>query len=221
MTVIDDLLPECTVRIDVRDTPAPGPALCQPRHDRDLLPRARMLSSIRTRIQANAVHADHILAVMPSPQTSRMWTEERVIQVDVHRFAADPLDLAVLEGAEIRLTIRLCFSTPVRRWPGTRWPRSPTREKKPLGVPRQPEAEGVGGDGKLAFSSTQIQPGMSGGPLFNDRGGCVTGVVSIRVDPRQALGGYAIPINDCWISTRRFEARTCRPTTATAHGSAL
>lgn len=188
MTIIDDLLPECTVRIDVRNTQA-GTGFFVGRDT--IVTCAHVVESSED--PSKPVDADHILAVMPSRDVADGKTEERRIPVDVHRFVPGKVDLTVLRVREpFDTPIVLLDSSPTlaRDELGTfAYP-----ERKPFGVPRQPIADGVGGDGRVSFSSGQIQPGMSGGPLFNSRLGAVAGVISITRDARQDLGGYAIPI---------------------------
>ena len=189
MTIVDDLLPACTVRIDVRDTPA-GTGFFVGRGL--IVTCAHVVESPAD--PAKAISADDIRAVITPKGTNGATTQEQVIPVDVRSFAPLPShDLAVLK-------VREAFDNP-----SVLLDSAPTLaqdelhtfaypEKKKLGVPRLIRAEGNSGDGLVAFSQGQVQSGMSGAPLFNFRTGAVCGVISISRDRRQALGGYAIPI---------------------------
>jgi hypothetical protein len=188
MPIVDDLLPACTVRIDVRNTHA-GTGFFVGRGL--IVTCAHVVESNED--PSKAVDADHILAVLPSREVVDGRTEERQIPVDVHKFAPGDVDLAVLKVREpFESPVVLLDSSPTLARDELSTFAYP--ERKPLGLPRQPVADGVGGDGRVSFSSGQIQPGMSGGPLFNLRLGAVAGIISITRDARQDLGGYAIPI---------------------------
>jgi S1-C subfamily serine protease len=124
--------------------------------------------------------------------------EEEVVEARLLR--DDPInDLAVLEVAAIRAPLRLRVAHGLEKGD----------DVFTLGFPipslQGPEAKatfghvnalsGIGGDERYVQIDVPIQPGNSGGPLFNQRGE-VVGVVAATLDPRQvmATAGY-IPQN--------------------------
>ena len=69
-------------------------------------------------------------------------------------------------------------------------------EKQTSGVPTLLVVEGQEGPPKARWKLArgQVQPGMSGSAVLNERTGCVFGVLRMTRDWRQDLGGFAIPI---------------------------
>ena len=187
MMIADELLPLCAVRIDVRQTPAGTGFFVAPGL---IVTCAHVVESPADPSQP--VAADDIRALITRKEIGGTVTQERTIEVDVRRFDAKS-DLAVL-------TVRSPFAHPsVLLDSRDALARDKLHtfaypELKLLGVPRLITADGKTGDNLIAFSQAQIQPGMSGAPLFNFRTGAVCGVISLTRDKRQDLGGYAIPI---------------------------
>jgi S1-C subfamily serine protease len=73
-------------------------------------------------------------------------------------------------------------------------------EPHPEGVASRLVGEGNTGDERLLrLGEGQVQPGMSGGPLLNQRTGGVCGVLKLTRNEQMALGGYAIPIERFWL----------------------
>jgi Trypsin-like peptidase domain len=183
MTIADDLLPACTVRIDVRDTPS-GSGFFVGRGV--IATCAHVVESPGD--PSKAIADDDICAVMSAPEG-----QDRRVPVRVRRFKAEPVDLAVL-------LVRGPFDNPsvlLDSGPMLAQDKLHTfayPERKPKGVPRGLKADGRTGEGLHAFSVGQIQSGMSGGPLFNFRTGGVCGVISITRDESLELGGYAVPV---------------------------
>jgi CHAT domain/Trypsin-like peptidase domain len=68
-------------------------------------------------------------------------------------------------------------------------------DNHPEGIPTKLDADGFTGDKRLLrFTEGQVLVGMSGSPVYNARTGAVCGMVKKSTDPRSALGGYGIRV---------------------------
>jgi hypothetical protein len=175
-SVIADLMPAATVRIDIGNQVngtgffvAPGQILtCA-----HVIEPARLGSSS--------------IGVVDRQGRKYQVGEEPVVDLDTDlawlRLRTSPVDvpIALLFGAVDTLDTLSTYGYP---------------PDKPYGVPATFEAEGfVGGPYPyIKFKDGQVQPGMSGAPLLNLRTGAVCGVMRRTRDERQALGGFGIPV---------------------------
>jgi hypothetical protein len=68
-------------------------------------------------------------------------------------------------------------------------------ENHPEGVPTTLDAEGFTGNGKLVkFKEGQVRGGMSGSPVLNVRTGAVCAMVKRSIDPGRDAGGYGVRV---------------------------
>jgi hypothetical protein len=180
MPLADDLLPGCTVRIDVRGVPSGTGFFVAP-------------GLIVTCAHVIEARGDPKSAVNPQ-QIEAVVGDERY-PVDVKRFQPGrEVDLAVLNllSSVDHPSVLLDDSRVVGR---DRLTTFGYPKRHPEGVPRWFVADGRTGSGEWALSEGQVQPGMSGGPLLNERTGGVCGILSYTRDETQSLGGYAVPIS--------------------------
>ena len=180
MTVTDQELRTCTVRIDVDGAPSGSGFFVAPNH---VVTCAHVVEGI----DADGPACSALLAV--SDVAGRNYRVEKIADawddpdVAVLRVSGEPdHDCALLIGGVNSYDELLTFAYP---------------ERRPEGVARQFTAEGATGDGRHhALSRGHVQPGMSGAPVLNRRTGGVCGVLRLTRDARQDLGGYAIPIEE-------------------------
>jgi hypothetical protein len=190
ISIADDLLPRCTVRIRVRDQHSGSGFFVAP--------------------QTVATCA-HVIESLSRPDRATAAAEIRVVgsdgqarEVDVRGFAPKPeSDLALLK---LRVPVPhrcvLLDATPIIArdkmhtfaYPKVRDDGVPTVLED--GVPRPFNADGRTGDRRWALGQGQVQRGMSGAPLLNLRTGGVCGVVNRTRGQETNLGGYALPIAD-------------------------
>jgi hypothetical protein len=180
MSLADDLLPPCTVRIGVRKSHSGSGFFVTPR------------------LIATCAH------VIPSSSDPRQPADASELavegldggshEVEVKEFDAD-VDLALLRvSSTASHPCVLLDAAPIisrDRMHTFAYPEGHTE-----GVPRTLEAEGRTGAHRWIFKGDQIQRGMSGSPLLNLRTGGVSGVINRTKGKSTDFGGYAIPISD-------------------------
>ena len=68
-------------------------------------------------------------------------------------------------------------------------------DNHPEGIPTNLDADGFTGDSRLLrFTEGQVRGGMSGSPVYNARTGAVCAMVNKSTDPRSDLGGYGVRV---------------------------
>ena len=186
MRIPDDVLPRCTVRIDVGGQPSGSGffvghgliATCAHVVESPADPSSPLDAG-----QLRAVITRNVQLGVP---------DERALAVEVRGFYGED-DLAVLKLRDLveHESVLLDGGPFLSQddlhtfaYPGGR----------PDGVARTVAADGSTGDGLQGFSQGQIQPGMSGAALYNHRTGGVCGVISLTREQSIDLGGYAIPV---------------------------
>lgn len=179
-TIADDALPPCTVRIDVGDSHSGTGFFVAPNvvvtcfH----VLKSEEVSSAEARREITILTADgRRLPVLDRRESSPTDADDlAVLRVD-----ADGEHPCVLLDTGLRAGDPLhTYGYPI---------------KHPEGEPTSILSEGwTGGERSLKLAYGQALPGMSGSPVLNLRTGGVCGVLKRSRDPRQALGGYAVPI---------------------------
>jgi hypothetical protein len=176
---IQGLLRECTVRVEVNKQHvgtgffvAPGTVVtCA-----HVMQSARLASVAEPEIAVVPGSAKPLLADL-----TEVWDEE-VIDLAILKLKQPYEHFCALLDSEFRVRDEVdSFGYP---------------EKYPDGVPRTFSVEGeMGGEGRwVELKGGQVQEGMSGGGVINNRTGAVFGVLKRSRDPRVDLGGYAVPI---------------------------
>ena len=174
VTLADDLLPACTVRVDVGGRPLGTGFFVSPG------------------LVATAAHVIESFASMAAPITA-VDRSGAVHEVDVLK-ADEQGDVAVLKLRKVPQHDCVLLDSDLKARDQLHTYGFP--EKYPDGVPTTLEAEGeMGGDaGWVKFKAGVIQPGMSGSPLLNLTSGGVCGILKRSRDAQADLGGYAIPV---------------------------
>jgi hypothetical protein len=178
-TIADDLLPRCTVRIEVGGVHRGtgffvGPGLVVTCAH---VMESKRLSSTLVEPIIRVVDLDEI--TYPVEPLKQLWPEDDLAVLKLRKRTDHP---SVLLDRGLRALDKLhIFAYP---------------EQHPEGVPTTLKAEGGTGPARRRYKLTsgQIQPGMSGAPVLNLRTGAVCGILNRTRDQRQDLGGYAIPV---------------------------
>jgi hypothetical protein len=179
-TIADDLLPSCTVRIEVANVHRGtgffvGPGL--------VVTCAHVIESKRltsTAVEPVIKVIDRDDVAYPIEPLKQFWLD-RDIDLAVLKLRKNTDHPCVLLDRGLRALDELhTFAYP---------------ERHPEGVPTTLQAEGATGATRpwYKLGGGQVQPGMSGAPILNRRTGAVCGILNRTRDQRQALGGYAIP----------------------------
>jgi S1-C subfamily serine protease len=180
MSLADDLLPPCTVRIGVRKMHSGSGFFVTP----------RLIATCA-----------HVVPSSSDPRKPADASELTVVGLDgksheaeVKEFDAD-VDLAFLRVSSTAShpCVLLDPAPIISRDPmyTFAYPEGHTE-----GVPSTLEAEGRTGAHRWIFKGDQIRPGMSGAPLLNLRTGGVSGVINRTKGKNTDFGGYAIPISN-------------------------
>jgi hypothetical protein len=194
VTVRDDILPACAVRVDIGGRPAGSGFF------------------VAKRLVVTCAHVleRHTLAPAGSqpPVTVVQVTQagEKALAVEVDHLWADE-DLAMLKLRErADHPVALLDATPLSAGQPLHTFAFPA--KHPNGMPRELDAEGRAGgpQPRWVLAEGQVQRGMSGGPLLNVATGAVCGVVNRTRDQNQALGGYAIPVGTLFKLAPKLQA---------------
>jgi hypothetical protein len=179
-TIADDLLPSCTVRIEVANVHRGsgffvGPGL--------VVTCAHVIESKRltsTEVERVIKVIDRDDVAYPVEPLKQFWSD-RDIDLAVLKLRKNTDHPCVLLDRGLRAFDELhTFAYP---------------EGHPEGVPTTLRAEGATGAARpwYKLGGGQVQPGMSGAPVLNLRTGAVCGILNRTRDQHLALGGYAIP----------------------------
>jgi hypothetical protein len=188
MTIRDDLLPRCTVRVDLRGRPAGTGFFVAP---------GRVVTCAHV-IQPEGPHSpvnptditirDHEGNVQSVEEVPEIWSDE------------DP-DLAILKVATG--TSHACVLLDSQIGGGVAmhsygYPMDPDTRNlfDENGSPTTFESEGSQGSrGWVKFKDGQVLPGMSGSPILSLTTGAVCAVVKRTRDKAQSLGGFGVPVS--------------------------
>jgi CHAT domain/Trypsin-like peptidase domain len=178
-TIADDLLPRCTVRIEVGGVHRGtgffiGPGLVVTCAH---VMESKVLSSTVVEPIIRVIDLDEI--AYPVEPLKQLWREDDLAVLKLRK-RTDHLSVLLDHGLRAFDKLHI-FAYP---------------EGHPEGVPTTLKAEGGTGPARRRYKLTsgQIQPGMSGAPVLNLRTGAVCGILNRTRDQRQDLGGYAIPV---------------------------
>lgn len=181
LTVQDNLLPSCTVRIEVGSAHKGTGFFVAPGHVVTChhVIQSQQLSSPDAQTEIAVIDSDGVRHEVIAG-TAKSWPEEDI----AHLRVGDRHDrlCVLLEQDNVRARDQLhTYGYPA---------------KHKEGVPTVIDAEGeTGGDRpRVRLREGQVQPGMSGSPVLNLRTGGVCAILKSTRDEHQALGGYGIPI---------------------------
>lgn len=138
----------------------------------------------------------HVVQNLEEQSVQVQWqNQENWAQAVIERSLPDPHDLALLRVVSSPDTIPPCVylddETVQARDLLSLFGYS---QEFPKGCPAEFRCEGLTGDEPafIKFSTGQVQPGMSGSPLLNQRTGKVCGIVKFTRDSHFDLGGGAV-----------------------------
>jgi hypothetical protein len=186
--LLDDILRRCTVRIDRKNAPAGSGFFVAPGRVVTCAHVIQPHGSTSSVAAADLSIHDYDLKVHVVEAVFRLWPDE------------DP-DLAILtvragtDHPSVLLDAERILTGDALRTYGYPIDDATGRLLYDLGLPTTIEAEGeLGGTHWIRLKQGQVQPGMSGSPILNDRTGGVAGILKRTRDASQALGGYAVPV---------------------------
>ena len=179
-TIELDLLPRCTVRVDVAGAPKGSGFFVAPG---TVVTCAHVIES--QRLSPGDVEPPIAIVLSGSdvryPMQRRSggdWREEDVALLQLVNPVEHPCVL--LAGGILARDPLHIFGFP---------------ENHPEGNPTTLDAAGLTGDNKLLrFTKDQVRGGMSGSPVYNARTGAVCAMVNKSTDPSRDAGGYGIRV---------------------------
>jgi hypothetical protein len=193
--VRDDLLPACTVRVEIEQQHAGSGFFAAPGC---VVTCEHVLSTLRVTsgdvtpdVRVFAMNgSEYRMVDLPKTSQEEDLAVLRVEPADTHPCA---LLAPGLRGGDELVT----YGAPAGA---------------PGGVPTELRAEGTTTETppRVKLSIGNVRPGMSGSPVLNLRTGGVCGVLKRTRDPSQALGGYAIPIQALFELSRSLERNSLR-----------
>jgi hypothetical protein len=174
-TIDGDLLPACTVRVEVGGQHAGTGFFAAPGV---VVTCAHVIGSLA--MTSNEAETD--IQIATGPVLRPAWPILVSAEADLALLRLTNVDKDPCVLVDVSLRPRDPLHT--FGYPG----------KHKEGVPTTLESEGLTGGLRQKLKGGQVAPGMSGSPVLNLRTGGVCGVLKSTRDDRQDLGGYAIPI---------------------------
>jgi Tfp pilus assembly protein PilF len=178
MSQLEDLLHQCTVRLNISGCTGWGTGF--------FVAPGLILTCAHVVTKASTEH----------PIQVRWKNDERWAQAFIERSLPDPYDLALLKVSQLGARTHPCisFDTETIRSRDSLYLFGYPANDFPNGCPVTCDSEGLTMDEPsfIKFKAGQIQPGMSGSPLLNQRTGDVCGIVKFTLGSKSDAGGGGI-----------------------------